>query len=681
MRTAPRIAATMHSKVLREGPLSNSNVIRLEDKLSTFDLWKRSLAADLDKFESWVERNGGLSIEDSLRFYELKELLRTGGVNVAFIGEFSRGKSELINSLFFGQHAGRLMPSGIGRTTMCPVEIYFDPQEAPMLQLLPIDTRSRGMTISELRRLPVEWTKIKVSMDNPEALRKTLERLTETRAVRVDDARMLGLIPYDAPVEDESRLVDIPVWRYARLNYPHPMLAGGLRILDTPGLNALGVEPELTLSTLPSAQAIVFMLGVDTGVTASDMQVWKSQIEAKGLEKVVVINKIDLLDDPARGAANPELALERLVQETAAVLKVPLNRIFPVSALQATHARATGDAAAEEKSGVPKLEAFFSQYLIPRQQQVLVHSLNHMIGSLLEAGCEVCEKRLGENEKMAEQLAEVGRQGKEQSIRYWKSLIERKESFNEVVAAFREKRTELNRHRDRIGGLLSPTRLSIICYDALKAMEGSWTTPGLTHSMKRLVASIEAEFAGVHSACNEAAAMLNDAYAEFATKFGYKLRKAPPVGIGKYVEHLRRLIDDTESFCSDPVNVVLIEKRFMIERFWRTLVSQAEGVFQDANREAERWLAAVLLPIEIHMKTERLEIEKQVATMQKVQDEGHTIQAEIADLNAERVAIRKEMEMISGLMGRHEEPLRALARARHHAVAPQAAPALRAAAN
>jgi hypothetical protein len=43
-----------------------------------------------------------------------------------------------------------------------------------------------------------------------------------------------------------------------------------LAIIDTPGLNALGSEPELTLSLLPDAQALVFVLSADSGVTASD---------------------------------------------------------------------------------------------------------------------------------------------------------------------------------------------------------------------------------------------------------------------------------------------------------------------------------------------------------------------------------------------------------------------------
>ena len=50
--------------------------------------------------------------------------------------------------------------------------------------------------------------------------------------------------------------VEIPCWRHALVNYPHPLLKKGLVILDTPGLNALGTEPELTLSMIPSAHAV-----------------------------------------------------------------------------------------------------------------------------------------------------------------------------------------------------------------------------------------------------------------------------------------------------------------------------------------------------------------------------------------------------------------------------------------
>ena len=73
-------------------------------------------------------------------------------------------------------------------------------------------------------------------------------------------------------------MIEIPKWRHALISFPHHLLKQGLTILDTPGLNALGTEPELTLNMLPSAQAVLFVLGADTGVTRSDMEIWQHHI-------------------------------------------------------------------------------------------------------------------------------------------------------------------------------------------------------------------------------------------------------------------------------------------------------------------------------------------------------------------------------------------------------------------
>ena len=71
-----------------------------------------------------------------------------------------------------------------------------------------------------------------------------------------------------------------PAWRHALINYPHPLLKSGLVILDTPGLNALGTEPELTLTMIPNAHAVLFLLAMDTGVTKSDLEFWQSYVQS-----------------------------------------------------------------------------------------------------------------------------------------------------------------------------------------------------------------------------------------------------------------------------------------------------------------------------------------------------------------------------------------------------------------
>ncbi len=68
------------------------------------------------------------------------------------------------------------------------------------------------------------------------------------------------------------------MWRHAIINMPHPLLKQGLVILDTPGLNAVGAEPELTVNLIPQAHAVVFILGADTGVTRSDLAIWREHL-------------------------------------------------------------------------------------------------------------------------------------------------------------------------------------------------------------------------------------------------------------------------------------------------------------------------------------------------------------------------------------------------------------------
>ncbi len=103
-------------------------------------------------------------------------------------------------------------------------------------------------------------------------------RVAQVKRVPVALARALGLQD-----DDSARVirrptaatdVDVPCWRHAIINFPHPLLQQGLVVLDTPGLNAIGTEPELTLSLLPSAHAVLFVLAADTGVTKTDLEVW-----------------------------------------------------------------------------------------------------------------------------------------------------------------------------------------------------------------------------------------------------------------------------------------------------------------------------------------------------------------------------------------------------------------------
>ena len=164
---------------------------------------------------------------------------------------------------------------------------------------------------------------------------------------------MLGLAPMvneKGELPGEEELVEVPAWRYAMINYPHPLLTNGISILYTPGLNAMGMEPELTVSTIPSAHAILFLLSIDTGVTKSDMEIWDRYVKTGLPQKIAVLNKIDLMWDELKTAPEIEKAIARMVETTSQHLHLPKERIFAISAQKALLGRIREDAGLIKKS-------------------------------------------------------------------------------------------------------------------------------------------------------------------------------------------------------------------------------------------------------------------------------------------------------------------------------------------
>src|SRR4029077_2586770 len=134
----------------------------------------------------------------------------------------------------------------------------------------------------------------------------------------------------------DGESIEIPCWRHAIINFPHPLLQQGLVVLDTPGLNAIGTEPELTLNQLPNAHAVLFLLAADAGVTRTDLDVWNRHLVADDTAskagRIVVLNKIDGLWDDLKSDTQIHADIERQINATALVLNIPPSQVFGVSA-------------------------------------------------------------------------------------------------------------------------------------------------------------------------------------------------------------------------------------------------------------------------------------------------------------------------------------------------------------
>ena len=313
--------------------------------LDALAAWRTALDGHVGALARALAEPDLLDDADAAALAALRERLASDKLVLAFVAEFSRGKSELVNAIFFGDAGCRVLPATPGRTTMCPVELRFDATAEPRLSLLPIETRLGGQSLAELRSREEPWQHLPLDPGRPQTLVQALAAVTQTRRVSVQEATALGLWSDDQPEDNPPPLpdgtVEVPTWRHAIINYPHPLLQRGLVVIDTPGLNAIGAEPELTLGLLPVAHAVVFVLAADTGVTRSDLALWRDHLGPASLERFVVLNKIDTLADPLASAAEVQAQVERQRQHAAATLEVPLQRVFSLSAREVPCTSAT----------------------------------------------------------------------------------------------------------------------------------------------------------------------------------------------------------------------------------------------------------------------------------------------------------------------------------------------------
>jgi Dynamin family len=626
----PRGSATMASPDSMTPSFANS--------LDALGGWRAALSERLDALAKFLAEHDLAHGPATEHLDSLRERLGNEKLVVAFVAEFSRGKSELINAIFFADTGRRILPATPGRTTMCPVELGWRGDEAASLMLLPIETRLEGLALGELRLQPRAWRRFELDVDNAEQLAHSLLEVTRTEWVSEEQARALGFWddehPDDNPPRDDDGKVEVPAWRHALINYPHPLLRQGLVVLDTPGLNAIGAEPELTLSLLPSAHATVFILGADTGVTKSDLEIWRDHLGAHAPTRFVVLNKIDALTDPFATLAQVEAQIDSQQRETARTLGIATQRVFPISARQALAARVAGDEVGLNESRLPLLEAALGAQLLPQRRQVLEQ--------VVQEGASQIEnqvvRHIGDSRRqLAEQTLELrGLRGKNNAkVRLMIKRVDAETGeFEECTTLLQAMRSVHARMLKDMLVDLSSDRVRDEVAEMQASMGGSVLNLGARKAFVALCERLRALLASAQQRNGEIREMLGASFGRLNAEFGFSLALGKPLEFERFTNELQLIESNYVQYLGLTLALRLAQPKFM-EQFRRMLISKLRVVFENASSELELWNKAVSAQVDSQLRERRKAFKRRREALEKIQSAAGELEARIEEIETQ----------------------------------------------
>ena len=626
------------------------NADSLVRDFEAYSNWRMDLSRAIDDYRRWLNREDLNDSQRDLRLQQVLDRLAEDKLHVAFVAEFSRGKSELINAIFLSDLKQRLLPSTAGRTTMCPTELLYDPDKPPMIELLPIETRATSATVSEYKNYPEEWSPLLIDIASPASVTLAMQEVCRVKSVPVETAVSLGL--HDPNSSDASLSLDqagevvIPAWRHAIINYPHPFLEKGLVVYDTPGLNAIGVEPELTFNLLPNAHAVLFVLSADAGVTKSDIDVWRGHICARGKTRgrLVALNKIDGLWDELKTEREINAEIAQQVRHSAELLGVDPSQVFPVSAQKGLLAKIHGDAKLLEKSRLGALERALSDELISSKQQIVRDQTVAELSDLLDTSRALLDAR---RQGIEEQLVELkGLQGKNQDVvgHIMAKIATDKEDFERGLQHFQALRSIYSQQSIRLFTEIGMDVLRDEVRESRDAMVESRFTRGMREAMGGFFTRIDEHLRVATGQIEEINKMMEAMYQKLNAEHGINLVSIPPFSMLRYRKEMQRLEDAYEAQFDTFYTFLTTEQFTLTTRFFETLASRAVQVFDVLNKEVESWLKSVMSPMESQVREHQMQLRRRLESVKRIHKAADTLSDRIGELEQMHGEVSRQLK-------------------------------------
>jgi len=633
-------------------PQQTNQPLLLKEQLRLHAQWRARSIRAIHDLQTWLRGNGRTGAEMDALFARAIDAINSERISIAVTGDRQRGKSELVNALFFADYGRRLLPVN-GSHSLCTTEIFWDRgANESYLRLLPIETCGEDETVAALKQQPDRWVRFPLRPQEPEQVRTALEEIHQSKCLSHTQAARLGLVGLESISGVKVGRVEVPRWRHALVSLPHPMLKKGLVVFDMPGLDALDRDPEPARTILEEAQALVFAVSAESGVQRSDLALWQQYLHGFRGERrksvLVVLTKTDLIAKGLHDDSGDSGDIERQRRMVSRALGANAAMVLAASARDGLASKIADKPARRQASGIDRVEVLLSERLIQSKRERCRLIIDDSIRAPLEGGLSDLSERMPGIKKRIESVTETLVKSRDLLERSRARTRDDQERYLRAVDLFQTARKDLLDSALRCRRLLRSDHFELLVSSAHKKMTQSWTSLGVQQAMQALFSELRHIVAQTSSDSEQLHRRMQQVYARMNQQMG-TATALPSVFVPTlYRCEIERLHAEARAFRNGP-GMLLAEQGVAISRFHRRLVEPARILLEQLRGDWDDWIRASLQPLASEIQRFKQATEHRMDRIQQIQDSRDEAERQVAALRRDHVQLAKQMIMLRNI--------------------------------
>jgi hypothetical protein len=617
----------------------------LREQLVVHAKWRSRATRAVHDMRAWLRSVGAGTPQTDARLRRALAAIEGDRLCIAIAGESQRGKTELMNALFFAELRQLLPIAATG--SLCPLEICWQPSDGgACLKLLPIEYLGKPDSLAGMKQKPERWVRLPLHPQEPEQISAILAEVHRTKPLQL--AQAAGLAGA-AATGDQEGTVEIPCWRYAVLSFPHPLLKRGLVLLDLPGRAAMARDPALYTELLAAIDGMVMTIAAERGVEAGDLALWREHLRPAGVQAPVTL--VALTRSGALGAveeAPSGSTLERLRHRTATTLGIDRALVRAVCARAGLAAKIADKPARLRASGIDALESLLAEQVIAKRRQACRSGVEASIGALLRFAMSRLEARTAATEQRMAELEVLDAQSAGLVARSLE-LVRRDEAlYVQGVEQVRGAQRLLRAHAEHARGLLCAAAFEHLAGRASARLAERWTTAGMRQTMRALFDELRGVVARVGTDSARLGREVQDIYAALRAELGLELDPPAPFSLTHYRHEMELLYAEAVRWI-DSEELLLCPRGAAVARFERGLVQRARVLFDHLRDAVDGWLDAALAPPVRAVEARKARAEARLGRYQRVETSREHLHAERASLVRERAQLARQLTLLRNI--------------------------------